>query len=484
MNLNLKNGEKMAKSLSWAFFAIFAVLTFILMLNRTPFFDEAHAWMVSKSFNLIELFKIEKFEGHLFIWHLLLMPFSKNNLFYPYSMYILNWIFCIAALFFFWRFAPFRQLEKVLITFSFPFFWYFAQVARCYSIGLLFLFLILALWKERTKKPILISFLLILLANTSIMALIGAFALGLIFIFDILKEKINKKALIYSFLILFFGAVLVFVQLFGAYHPDIEALFKEKIFFYNLITYFYYIDFKHLTLPYIFNKITAIIALLTILFSFLYFFKNKRSFIFLTLTYTLMFLLFTFKYSGAWWHYIFFYVYLIAAIWLYGEEENRENIFQKPFRILFLTLISLFTITSIFFDTVFNSEVYHSKTKEIYEIIKKEKLFKGKKIYALDNFSQTSTGIMPYLKETKIYNVYGDEKYSKEEYKHYIKKEKRTFLIDEFANSLDKNKMNLGISDRKMFPYYKGENCYIILKPIYENKSPNFTVYLIDEIKK
>ena len=72
---------------------------------------------------------------------------------------------------------------------------------------------------------------------------------------------------------------------------------------------------------------------------------------------------------------------------------------------------------------------------------------------------------MPYLKDIKIYNVFGDEKYSKEEYKHYMKKEKRTFLIDEFATSLDENKINLGISDRKMFPYYMGENYYILLKP-------------------
>ena len=315
------------------------------------------------------------------------------------------------------------------------------------------------------------------------MALIGAFALGLIFIFDILKEKIDKKNLICSFLILFFGAILVFVQLFGAYHPDVEALFKEKIFFYNLITYFYYIDFKHLTFSYIFNKITALIALLTILFSFLFLFKNKRSFFFLTTTYLLMFLLFTFKYSGAWWHYLFFYVYLISAVWLYKTDKNSENIFQKPFQVLFLALISLFTITTMFFDTLFLSEVYHSRTKEIYEIIKKEGLFEGnKKIYALDNFSQTSTGIMPYLKETKIYNVFGDEKYSKEEYKHYMKKEKRTFLIDEFAASLNENKINLGISDRKMFPVYFGKKYRLILKPYYKNENPNFIIYELEKI--
>ena len=46
---------------------LFAALTFCLMFLRPPFWDEANAWMISKSFNLIELFKIEKYDGHLFI---------------------------------------------------------------------------------------------------------------------------------------------------------------------------------------------------------------------------------------------------------------------------------------------------------------------------------------------------------------------------------------------------------------------------------
>lgn len=88
---------------------------------------------------------------------------------------------------------------------------------------------------------------------------------------------------------------------------------------------------------------------------------------------------------------------------------------------------------------------------------------------------------MPYLKDVKIYNVFGDEKYSKEEYKHYMKKEKRTFLIDEFANSLDKNKINLGISDRKMFPVYFGKKHKLILKPYYKNENPNFIIYELEK---
>ena len=155
--------------IKYAVLGSFCILTLVLALLRAPFWDEANAWMISKSFNLFDLiFHIEKYDGHLFIWHGLIMPFAKFDFFYPYPMYILNWIFCVFALVVFWNKAPFSVLEKSLITFSYPFVWYFGIVARCYSIGILFLFLILSFWKERLKRPYLISLLIILLANTSV----------------------------------------------------------------------------------------------------------------------------------------------------------------------------------------------------------------------------------------------------------------------------------------------------------------------------
>ena len=113
------NKEKIVK---YTVLLIFIVLTLFFMFQRAPFCDEANAWMISKSFNLFELFKIEKLDGHLFIWHTILMPFAKNDFFYPYSMYIINWIFCIIALIIFWNKAPFNLVEKIFISFLLVFF--------------------------------------------------------------------------------------------------------------------------------------------------------------------------------------------------------------------------------------------------------------------------------------------------------------------------------------------------------------------------
>ena len=455
---------------------LFAALTFCLMFLKAPFWDEANAWMIAKSFNLFELFKIEKYDGHLFIWHTLLMPFSKNNLFYPYSMYILNWIFCILSMFIFWRFSPFKQIEKTLITFSFPFFWYFAQVARCYSIGLLFLFLILALWKERTKKPILISFLLILLANTSIMALIGAISLGLIFIYDIIKEKVDKKNLVYSFLILFFGAVLVFVQLFGAEYK-LFALYKND--FFSRITTFFFIFEAVDTNPFIFifSKILSTVIFITLFYAPLYLKNSKRSLLFFIFSYSLMLLLFIFKYPGSWWHYLFFFIFLIAAIWLKQIETNKTGIFEKPFNILFLILIAL-----IFFETfIFKIEkypyVYSGKGKEIANVIKRNNLFKDvDKIIALDYFNDISVGINPYFENLKMYDIFGNQRYTPEGYKNNIYNHKKQIDYNNIYNVVGKNSKTIAISSN-MFDLDNQKTGKVKFTKIFKNENPHFIVY-------
>ena len=75
-------------------------------------------------------------------------------------MIFINWFFCVFALVVMWKKAPFNIFEKSLITFGVPFLFLWGSVARCYSIGILFIFLALSIYKERfekREKPIKIS---------------------------------------------------------------------------------------------------------------------------------------------------------------------------------------------------------------------------------------------------------------------------------------------------------------------------------------
>ena len=56
---------------------IFAVITLIIMLNRTPFWDETHAFEIAR-LKLSEIFYLTRIEGHGALWYLILKPFSTK----------------------------------------------------------------------------------------------------------------------------------------------------------------------------------------------------------------------------------------------------------------------------------------------------------------------------------------------------------------------------------------------------------------------
>lgn len=219
----------------------FIFSSIVALANHSLYIDEVNAWNIAKYVNFLDLFKLMRYEGHLFIWFTILMPFAKNNLFYPYSMQIINWLFCFGAILVMWRFAPFNSYIKSCITLSLPFKIY-SQLARCYSLGIFFLFILASLYPKRLEHPIIYAILILVIANTSIMALVGAFAFGVIFLFDLfnsLKNNgISKK--LFIFILFFLGAVLVLGQLVNFSIP----FYAVNSRFYNFNTNFlcFYLD--------------------------------------------------------------------------------------------------------------------------------------------------------------------------------------------------------------------------------------------------
>lgn len=472
------NKEISQKYIKYGCLAVFALLTIFITLQREPFWDEAHSWMIAKSFNFFELLKIERHDGHLFIWHTLQMPFAKNNFYYPYPIYIMNWLFCMGALIIFWNKAPFSNLEKGLITFSFPFVCYFSCVARCYSIGLLFLFIILSLWKKRCEKAILFSSLLITFANTSAMALCATLPLSLIFLFDLIKEK---KKFITPLMILISGAILVVYQLFGAGLP---LGFENEISLFPDIVADFFLVFEVENIYDFFKIIFSTFVYIILCLTPFVMKNNERALFFLLVTYYSMVFIFTYKYVGTWWHYCFFFIYFICALWIARLENKKINEkLQKYFQAIFIILLVLFclkTISAPFYKKP--TYAFSSVSKEIYEIIKSKGFLEDKyKIYAFDAFSETSVGIVPYLNKD-LYNVYGDKKYTKEGFKNYYKDIINTLDVAGIAESLDKNKINIGISDETMHANsfsVKHKNKTVKFDLIHKQFEPDLSIYKI-----
>lgn len=311
-----KNIMKVNKFAIFSIF-LFAVITLLRVFNHIPWYDEAHAWTIAEQLNQFDMFSYVKSEGHLFLWQLILMPFAKTHFMYPYSMLLINWIFCIGAICLLWWRAPFNNWIKFLITFSFPFLGCYSLIARCYAIGILLLFALTALYKDKLKYPVLYSVLLVLCANTSVIALFGATIFGILFLWDWYKTKplIEKKSIIATGIILLIGAIIVGLQVFTIDYsiiterqPDSLMLLLRNIFIHH-------------------NPVINIVLLILFAIPIFYYFSKAKKVLFFVVSVSLMMLYLVFaRYGCNFWHSYFFYVYLIVAMWLmeYFKPEKSK----------------------------------------------------------------------------------------------------------------------------------------------------------------
>ena len=352
---------------------IWIVATLFRMLNHIPWLDEAHAWTIVQDLSIVEIIKLMKIEGHTLIWYLMLMPFAKMNWGYPYVMQILNWIFCLGAIILLWKKAPFNNLVKFLITFSFPFFTVYPIIARCYSIGIFLLFLLTIMFKDKLKHPVIYSILLVLCANTSVMALFGATAFGILFLYDFFKEKCEIKNLIIPSIIFILGGSLILYLLRGA-DSTYLAEFKGVSAFLNNVVWWYFI-------PTLACIITSIFLMR----------KSKKALFFLGFTYLALAYCSIFKYYGHYWNHYFYYIYLILATWLVSDRENLS----KPLMVI-LTLVSLFNISTYgHLSDIVNKEIFSYQSQNIFKTIVKDNNLQNSRII-LDDVNYIGYVLKPY----------------------------------------------------------------------------------------
>ena len=127
---------------------VWVLVTLLRVAFHQPWYAESHAYMLAQNYSILDLIAEMRVEGHLLIWYLLIMPFAKLKLWYPYPMLIINWIFAFVALLLMWKKAPFHPVTKAIITFSYPFLAELPVVARCYSIGVMLLVIITSLYHK------------------------------------------------------------------------------------------------------------------------------------------------------------------------------------------------------------------------------------------------------------------------------------------------------------------------------------------------
>jgi len=152
-------------ALRWALFAVYAAVTFVLMLRHEPWADELQAWLIARDCTVPQIFQMMRWEGHFVPWYLMLHVFAANGC--PVlCMSILSWVFAAAAGAFFVFRAPFSLPLKALVLSSAGMLFWYPVVARCYAPIPVLLFALAACYPVRMKRPLLYGLLIACLTNT------------------------------------------------------------------------------------------------------------------------------------------------------------------------------------------------------------------------------------------------------------------------------------------------------------------------------
>jgi hypothetical protein len=159
-------------------FVIYTILVGYGLYFHELWGDELQAWNLAKnSGSFTDLLYTIRYEGHPPVWHILLWVISKftHN---AYSIQFLHFILTIAVASVVLFLSPFPKVIRVLIISGYYFLFEYAVISRNYTIGVLFLFLVL--WSQSSeirKKMIFYYLFLFLAANTHVLACIVALSI-------------------------------------------------------------------------------------------------------------------------------------------------------------------------------------------------------------------------------------------------------------------------------------------------------------------
>jgi hypothetical protein len=138
--------------------------------------DEMAPWLISRdSHSLSDLFHNIRYEGHPSLWYLLIWPLTciTTN---PEAIKLLNLAISAGAVFLIAREAPAPWWIRISVVLGYYPVYEYGTISRNYALGLLALAAFCTVFPHRRERPVVLGFLLLLAANTSMLACLLAIA--------------------------------------------------------------------------------------------------------------------------------------------------------------------------------------------------------------------------------------------------------------------------------------------------------------------
>ncbi len=212
----------------------FFVIALLGMLSHEMWRDEHQAWLVARDANsLPQLLDNMNYEGNPALWHFFLYWITRVT-HDPIYMQAFHLLVATSFIFIFNRYAPLSNLHKILFSFGYFPLYEYAVISRSYGLGILLVFSICALYKNRTTKYILIGVLLAFLANVTIYAVVIACCIAGILVLDyFLYQQKNGKAMMQlaiGLVIFILGVAFSFYQIWPDKDNSFPAQYATSLF--------------------------------------------------------------------------------------------------------------------------------------------------------------------------------------------------------------------------------------------------------------
>jgi hypothetical protein len=182
--------------LLWAAFLLYLSIAGFAMANHEMWADELHSWNIAKGSNsFIDVFRNSRFEGHPPVWYIILWAISK----FTHSLVAVQVVHLVIAavpVFLILFYSKIPVGARLLLPFGYFLLFEYAVLSRNYAVGVLLACLICVIMRRHSRyKTMLYYALLLLLANTHLLATLLAGSLHIYFLLWQTEQKKNKPVI-------------------------------------------------------------------------------------------------------------------------------------------------------------------------------------------------------------------------------------------------------------------------------------------------
>ncbi len=305
----------------WYVLVGYTAVVLYTVAHHEPWFDEAQSWLLARDLSLPRLwFHYLRYEGTPGLWQTVL--WFINLLHVQYSA--LGWIgagFAIAGMFVFLKYAPFPDIIKVLLPFSFFFLYQYAVVARSYVLLPLCAFLTAHFYRSAKKNTYAFVAALSLLANVSAQGCMIAVGLGMAYAISVLRtwKTMDAAERRRHFIAAGIFAVVMVLEAIMVFPPKDESFIELDL---PRPAYWVALIMKIVLSG---ALVDAWVPSLIIVVAFLLWTASRRSLAPMALPIALLLIFFIRVYVNLW-HHGSLFVAMLMGLWVaWPSEEERMN---------------------------------------------------------------------------------------------------------------------------------------------------------------